>query len=73
MAIYVNAYCKKCSVRAEPVEAPAGYLYLRAFIKSRQYKLPVPQRFGRREPTIRGAQHHVKQLVSRLIEHHVTL
>src|SRR2546422_907482 len=45
----------------------------RALIKPRQHELAVPECFGRGEPAIGGAEHHVEQLIARVAHRELPL
>lgn len=49
------------------------HLSLGALVKTSQHKLTMSQRFRSGETAVGRAQHHLKQFVTDLVEHHVTL
>src|SRR5881227_3791151 len=46
---------------------------LSAFIKARQHEFAMPQRFRGGETSVRRAEHHVEQLVARLVHRDLAL
>src|SRR5690349_12059817 len=44
-----------------------------ALVEARQHELAVTERLGRRQPAVRGAKHHVDQLVAGLVHRDLAL